>query len=89
MARIDSVGWIYAVLLAGALAALVLAEWPRLSARLGVDVRPGRSRKLTRAHLRLVPEEESEAEEFAASVERDLSKLPTIEKRNGKSRRSR
>lgn len=87
MARIELVGWIYAVLLAGALAVLVLAEWPRLSARSGVNLPRPRIRRRERGHLRLVTEEESEAEEFAASVERDLSRLPTIEKRNGKTPR--
>lgn len=77
-------GWIYAVLLAGAVAVLVLAEWPRIAPRLGLDPRRRRAKRLGRAHLQLVTEEESEAEEFAASVERDLSRLPTIEERNGK-----
>ena len=87
MATIERVGWIYAALLAGAVAMLVLAEWTRLSTRLGFAVRRPRSRKRNEGHLRLVPEEESEAEEFAASVERDLSRLPTIEERDGKTRR--
>ena len=87
MATIDRVGWIYAALLAGAVAVLVLAEWTRLSTRFGFGVRRPRLRKRAAGHLRLVPEEESEAEEFAASVERDLSRLPTIEERDGKTRR--
>jgi hypothetical protein len=85
VARIEGVGWIYAVLLAGAIAVLALAEWPRLSARSGIELKLPRVRRRG-SHLRLVSEEESEAEEFAASVERDLSRLPTIE-RDGKTRR--
>ena len=73
-------GWIYALLLAGAVAVLVAAEWPRLSARFGLDdVVPRRRRR--KAHLHLVP---SESEEFAASVERDLQSLPTIDERDGR-----
>jgi hypothetical protein len=70
------VGWIYAVLLAGAVAVLLAAEWPRVAARLGLEDRrfPGRRRR-HRPDLRLVPQ--SESEEFAASVERDLDQLPT------------
>jgi hypothetical protein len=71
------VGWIYALLLAGAVAVLLAAEWPRVAARLGLEGRalhvvPQRRRKSP--HLRLV---QSESEEFAASVERDLDQLPT------------
>jgi hypothetical protein len=72
------VGWIYAVLLAGAVAVLLAAEWPRVSARLGLEDRqfPGRGRRRSkRPDLRLVSP--SESEEFAASVERDLDQLPT------------
>lgn len=73
-------GWIYALLLAGAVAVLVVAEWPRLSARLGVDARlPRTPRRRRRSHLHLV---QSESEEFAASVERDLERLPTIDERD-------
>jgi hypothetical protein len=76
------VSWIYALLLAGAIAVLVAAEWPRLSARFGFEERPRRDRRRRKSHLRLV---RSESEEFAASVERDLESLPTIEERNGRS----
>ena len=80
-------GWIYALLLAGAVAVLVAAEWPRLSARLGMDEREPRSRPPRRRrgkapHLTVVPDEE--AEEFAAAIERDLEQLPTIDERNGR-----
>ena len=74
-------GWVYAILLAAAVVVLVLAEWPRLSERLGVDARRTRARAKQKGSLTLV---QTESEEFAATVERDLSRLPTIEERNGK-----
>jgi hypothetical protein len=73
------VGWIYALLLAGAVAVLLAAEWPRVAAWLGIEdrrlPRPRgiRSRNRNR-HLHVV---QNESEEFAASVERDLDRLPT------------
>jgi hypothetical protein len=75
------VGWIYALLLAGAVAVLAAAEWPRLTARLGLAGRrfPGAAKRRKASHLRLV---KTESEEFAASVERDLNRLPTIEERD-------
>jgi hypothetical protein len=74
------VGWIYALLLVGAVAVLAAAEWPRLTARLGVPARlPGATKRRRASHLRLV---RTESEEFAASVERDLNRLPTIEERD-------
>jgi hypothetical protein len=74
------VGWIYALLLAGAVAVLAAAEWPRLTALLGVSGHlPGANKRRKASHLRLV---RTESEEFAASVERDLNRLPTIEERD-------
>jgi len=74
------VGWIYALLLVGAVAVLAAAEWPRLTARLGVRARlPGATKRRRDSHLRPV---RTESEEFAASVERDLNRLPTIEERD-------
>lgn len=73
-------GWIYALLLAAAVAVLVAAEWPRLSGRLGFEPRlPRRRRRRGKPHLHVVP---NESEEFAASVERDLQRLPTIDERD-------
>ena len=73
-------GWIYALLLAGAVAVLAAAEWPRLAGRLGLAGRlPGATRRRKASHLRLV---RTESEEFAASVERDLNRLPTIDERD-------
>jgi hypothetical protein len=81
-----SVVWI--ALLAGAVAVLVAAEWPRLDKWLGVDARRGRKRARRKANLKVIRSErshedsEESLEDFAASVERDLSRLPTIDKRD-------
>ena len=78
--RIRSVSWLYIALLALAVAVVVGAEWPRLGARLGksvgADARRRRERAKRKASLRVVP---TDADDFAASVERDLANLPTIE----------
>ena len=72
--------WLYIALLALAVAILVGAEWPRLESRLGsqfgADARRRRDRAKRKATLRVVP---TDADDFAASVERDLAQLPTIE----------
>jgi predicted nucleic acid-binding protein len=70
------VSWLYIALLALALAVVVGAEWPRFGARIGHDARRRREREKRKASLRVVPDE---ADDFAASVERDLAQLPTIE----------
>jgi hypothetical protein len=74
-----SVVWI--ALLAVALAVLVAAEWPRLGRRLGFEARRRRERERRKKNLKVIRTEES-LEEFAASVERDLSRLPTIDERD-------
>ena len=68
--------WLYIALLALALAAVLGAEWPRFGVRLGADARKRREREKRKATFRVVP---TEADDFAASVERDLAQLPTIE----------
>jgi hypothetical protein len=75
------VGWIYAVLLAGAVAVLLAAEWPRVAARIGLEGKrlPTPQRRRKEPHLHLV---QSESEEFAASVERDLRQLPTLDEQD-------
>ncbi|HEY2327257.1 MAG TPA: hypothetical protein VGH52_07215 [Gaiellaceae bacterium] len=70
------------VLLAAAVALLAAAEWPRLGGRLHV-----RARRNPRAHLRAVPDESDETDDFARSVERDLAALPTIDDPDLKRRR--
>jgi hypothetical protein len=74
------VGVVWIALLAGAVAVLVAAEWPRLDRLLGIEARRGRERAKRKANLKVIRSEES-LEEFAASVERDLSRLPTIDER--------
>ena len=74
-------------LLTLAVAAVVGAEWPRLSARFGAQERARKARTRRKESFRLLrndTEAVSEpdrraAREFAASVERDLDRLPTIE----------
>lgn len=84
-ARITIVSWVFLALLAAAVAVLVAAEWPRLEQRFGSDARRRRERERRKASLKLLRTEgtergeRSESEEFAASVERDLSQLPTID----------
>jgi hypothetical protein len=73
------VSWLYIALLAIAVVLVAGAEWPRLEGRFGVDSRRSRQRARRKASLRVVRDDE--ADEFAASVERDLANLPTIDDR--------
>ena len=75
----DGVSWLSVALLAVAVLILIGAEWPRLSNRLGSGARKRRERARRKATFRVI---RSESEEFAASVERDLQQLPTIEERD-------
>jgi hypothetical protein len=68
-------------LLAAAVGVLIAAEWPRLDRLLGMEARRERDRARRKQNLKVIRTEES-LEEFAASVERDLSRLPTIDKRD-------
>ena len=77
-------GWLYIALLAVAVVLVAGAEWPRLEERFGVDSRRRRQRARRKASLRVVRDDE--ADEFAASVERDLANLPTTEDRERRSR---
>ena len=74
-----SVVWI--ALFVAAIAVLVAAEWPRLDRVFGKEGRRGRERARRKANLKVIRSEDS-LEEFAASVERDLSRLPTIDERD-------
>jgi len=76
------VSWLSIALLACAVLVLAGAEWPRLATRFGVDARRQRERARRKSNLKLLQTGRSESEEFAASVERDLSQLPTIEERD-------
>jgi hypothetical protein len=75
------VSWLSVLLLACAVLAVVGAEWPRLQERLGVDARRSRKRARRKSQLRVVhgEGEADDAEDFAASVERDLEQLPTLD----------
>ena len=69
--------WLWIALLALAVAVLLGAEWPRLEERFGGPARRRRERGRRKSKLRVVSS--SEEDDFAASVERDLSLLPTID----------
>jgi hypothetical protein len=74
------VSWLYIALLALAVAVVIGAEWPRFEARLGGEARRRRERARRKTSLRVVSDDpEADADDFAASVERDLARLPTIE----------
>jgi hypothetical protein len=76
------VGWLMFALLALAVAAVIGAEWPRLSARFGNEARRRRERNKRKSQLKLL---RTERDEFEASVSRDLENLPTIEESDRKS----
>ena len=78
--------WLYIALLAVAVVLVAGAEWPRLEERFGVDSRRQRQRAKRKKNFRVVGNGDDEADEFAASVERDLANLPTIDDRERRSR---
>ena len=73
--------WLSVALLACAVLAVIGAEWPRLSERLGLEARRKRQRARRKSQWKLVrgesEDQDLDAEDFAASVERDLEQLPT------------
>jgi hypothetical protein len=69
-------------LLVLAVAAVIGAEWPRLSSRYGNEARRRRERSKRKGQLKLL---RTERDEFEASVARDLDNLPTIEESDRKS----
>jgi hypothetical protein len=77
--------WLPVALLVVALGVLAAAEWPRLEKVFGTEGRTRRVRGKRKAQLRLLrgggDSEDDGLDEFAASVERDLANLPTIEKK--------
>lgn len=68
--------WLSVALLACAVVAVIAAEWPRLGDRLGLEARRKRERAKRKSQLKLL---RTESDDFAASVERDLEQLPTLE----------
>lgn len=68
--------WLSVALLACAVVAVIGAEWPRLGERLGLEARRKRERAKRKSQLKLL---RTESDDFAASVERDLERLPTLE----------
>jgi hypothetical protein len=70
------VSWLSVALLALAVVAVIGAEWPRLGERLGLEARRKRERAKRKSQLKLL---RSDTDDFAASVERDLERLPTLE----------
>jgi hypothetical protein len=70
------VSWLSVALLACAVLAVIGAEWPRLRERLGFEARRKRQRARRKAQWKVV---HGDAEDFAASVERDLEQLPTLD----------
>ncbi len=78
------VSWLSIALLVGAVLAVIGAEWPRLAQTVGLEARRRRTRERRKAQFRLLrtDREIDESDEFAASVERDLSQLPTIDERD-------
>jgi hypothetical protein len=77
-----SVSWLSIALLACAVLAVIGAEWPRLSRNFGLEARRTRERARRKSQFRVLRGEDDDTDEFAASVERDLSQLPTIDKRD-------
>jgi hypothetical protein len=72
----DAVSWLSVALLTLAVVAVIGAEWPRLGERLGLEARRKRERAKRKSQLKLL---RSDTDDFAASVERDLEQLPTLE----------
>jgi hypothetical protein len=79
--------WLPVALLAVAVGVLIAAEWPRLRRSVGVEAREKRSRGKRKSQLKLLrggggDGHDDDADAFAASVQRDLENLPTIERRD-------
>jgi hypothetical protein len=79
------VSWLSIALLACAVLAVIGAEWPRLARNFGFEARRSRDRARRKSKLTLLrtdDDEVDESDEFAASVQRDLQQLPTIDERD-------
>ena len=71
-----AVSWLSLGLLACAVVAVIGAEWPRLTERLGLEAWRKRQRARRKSQLTLL---RTDSDDFAASVERDLEQLPTLD----------
>ena len=81
------VSWLMIALLALAVAAVIGAEWPKLTVRFGAEARSSRERARRKAALKVVSTDlTNESEEFERSVKRDLDELPTIEESDRRKR---
>ena len=79
------VSWLSIALLVCAVLAVIGAEWPRLARNFGFEARRRRDRARRKSKLTLLRtdgDELDESDEFAASVQRDLQQLPTIDERD-------
>jgi hypothetical protein len=87
------------VLLVCAVLLVAAAEWPRLAERLGIEAREQRRRARQKQRLRVIhgegegrreppiafpPDVDADVEDFAASVQRDLDRLPVVDPDDGK-----
>ncbi|MCY4088505.1 MAG: hypothetical protein OXG37_16890 [Actinomycetia bacterium] len=81
------------VLLVCAVFLVLAAEWPRLASRVDVEVFERRRRDRRKARFRVIegmrerpkdpaPAPETDIDDFAASVQRDLEQLPTTDDRD-------
>ena len=80
-----AVSWLSIALLVCAVLAVIGAEWPTLAQNFGLEARRHRDRARRKSQLRVLrpeQEERDETDDFAASVQRDLSRLPTTEERH-------
>jgi len=78
------VSWVFVGLLACAVMVLIAAEWPRLARRTGLTGRRERERARRKRQLRVLTNDTDDTEDFAASVQRDLAQLPTIDEHDRK-----
>jgi hypothetical protein len=79
------VSWLSIALLVCAVLAVIGAEWPRIARNFGFEARRRRDRARRKSKLTLLQtegDELDESDEFAASVQRDLQQLPTIDERD-------
>ena len=69
------VGWLMIALLACAVAAVIGAEWPRLSARFGNEARRRRERTKRKGQLKLLRTETEERDTVNSVMRRVLSAI--------------